>query len=484
MTASRQAEIPWRGLHPLSLAVNLLPQAWRTARNAWPLLLALVVGGEGLGLRAIDLTLLVTFFVLTVGRTLLHFLTLRYRVADGRFEVKVGLFSRSARVLDPERIQNVEIVQNLFHKLAGLVEVRVETTGDGSSHGLLSALREEEATRLRAELRALVRAQAPERAAEPSEEAPPTLALTPLELAAYGFTRRTVGVVAVLTAIGLELFGRFGPEVAEKAGKAMTPDVLLPLIVLAFAGSWLWSAGAATVRHWGHRLRLSPDELITEEGLFTRRRVEIPRGKVQLLRIDETLLRRLMGYGSLLIETAAIGVGDGRSRASEGLVPMVPQERLAELCRAALPALAVDPWTTPLQPAHPRALWRAIFARTLRAAVVCGALVLASPRWGWAALPLVILAPPMAWLDWRRQGWLVAPGTVIARAGFWLRQTWVISRDKVQSVHLVQGPIMRHHGLGRVVVRVAGAAVALPDMGIREAHALLDLLRPEARCAP
>ena len=43
---------------------------------------------------------------------------------------------------------------------------------------------------------------------------------------------------------------------------------------------------------------------------------------------------------------------------------------------------------------------------------LCGALVLASPRWGWAALPLVILAPPMAWLDWRRQGWLVAPGTV------------------------------------------------------------------------
>lgn len=484
MTASEPAEVPWRGLHPLSLAVNLLPQAWRTVRGAWPLLLALVVGGEGLGLRALDLTLLVTFFVLTVSRTLIHFTTLRYRVADGRFQVKVGLLSRSARVLDPGRIQNVEIVQNLFHKLTGLVEVRVETTGDGSSHGLLSALDEAEATRLRAELRALVRAQALEPTTAPVEEAPPALALTPLELAAYGFTRRTVGVVAVLTAVGLELFGRFGPEVAEKASRAMTPDVLLPLIVLAFAGSWLWSAGAATLRHWGHALRFSHDELITEEGLFTRRRVEIPRGKVQLLRVDETLLRRLMGYGSLLIETAAIGVADGRMRAAEGLVPMVPHDRLAALCRDALPALAVDPWSVPLQPAHPRALWRAIFGRTLRAAALCAVLVLAAPRWGWAALPLVIMAPPMAWLDWRRQGWLVSPGTVITRTGFWLRQTWVVSRDKVQSVHLVQGPLMRQHGLGRVEVRVAGGVVGLPDMGIHEARALLDQLRPEARCAP
>ena len=38
------ADTPWRALHPLSLAVNLLPQAWRTARAAWPLLLVVVFG--------------------------------------------------------------------------------------------------------------------------------------------------------------------------------------------------------------------------------------------------------------------------------------------------------------------------------------------------------------------------------------------------------------------------------------------------------
>ena len=38
---------------------------------------------------------------------------------------------------------------------------------------------------------------------------------------------------------------------------------------------------------------------------------------------------------------------------------------------------------------------------------------------------------------------------------------------------------MRHHGLGRVIIRVAGTAVALPDVGIDEAHRILQELSPE-----
>lgn len=478
------SEAPWRGLHPLSLGVNLIPQAWATARGVWPVLFALAIGGGAQGVQAVDLTLIVGFFLLTLGRTLVHFLTLRYRVQAGRFEVRVGLFSRSARVLDPARIQNIELVQNLFHKAAGLVELRVETAGDASSHGLLSALDVAEAERLRAELRALVAAQRPGAAplplgAAPEAGQPPLLELSALELLAYGLSRRTVGTVAVLTAVGLEIFGRLGPQVAEKAQRAMTPQVLLPAVVLAFAGSWLWSAGSALLRHWRYRLWLSGGELITEEGLTTRRRAEIPRKKLQIVRADEPLLRRMMGYGSLLFETAALGVADGRLRQAEGVAPMVPAHRLGELCAVALPALRFDPWQAALRPAHRRALHRAVVARTLRSLVFSAVLIGLFPRYGWASVALVLAAPGLAYLDWRWQGWRLTPGVVLARTGFFTRSTWVVSRDKIQSVAVVQGPLMRQHGLGRVIIRVAGTAVALPDVAIDEALQILHELSPE-----
>jgi putative membrane protein len=126
----------WRALEPASLLVNLIPDLWRTARGAWPLLLAVFVGG-GIA-NVVNLLLLASFFAMAVGRTVLHFLTLRYRLHEGKLEIQTGLIGRRFRVIDPARIQNVEIVQNVFHKLAGLVELRIETAGEAGAEGSLA----------------------------------------------------------------------------------------------------------------------------------------------------------------------------------------------------------------------------------------------------------------------------------------------------------------------------------------------------------
>src|SRR6185503_14051289 len=104
-----------------------------------PIALAFVYGqanGQGL----FDLGLLLLFFGLAIGNTLVHYLTLRYRLADGRLEIRSGLLNRQARVIAADRVQNVEMVRNVFHRLSGLVEVRIETASGTEVEGLLSAL--------------------------------------------------------------------------------------------------------------------------------------------------------------------------------------------------------------------------------------------------------------------------------------------------------------------------------------------------------
>jgi len=56
----------------------------------------------------------------------------------------------------------------------------------------------------------------------------------------------------------------------------------------------------------------------------------------------------------------------------------------------------------------------------------------------------------------------------------------VLARDKLQSIHLVQGPLMRGYGLGRVVLRVAGSQVVLPDLAYLHAAGVLERLRPQS----
>lgn len=463
--ASDTAE--WRSLEPLSLAVNLVPDLWRTLRGAWPLLLPIFFGGPLAGLA--NLPFLALFFAMAAGRTLAHFLTLRYRVHAGKLEIRSGLIARQFRVIDPARIQNIEIVQNVFQKLGGLVELRVETAGESGIEGLLSAISEGEARRLRALL-------APRADVGAAPVAPEVLhQIDLLELVGFGVSAGRVGAAVLVLGFAFDAFTQVSPDAVQGAVQDVRGSAAVGLVLLAIALGYGMSVLGAILRHYGFRMVRTTRGFALEAGLFTRRRVEIPVAKVQVVRAEEPWMRRLMGYGTLHVETAAVGL-PGEQAAAEGVVPMATLDELPVVAANMLPRLDVDPWTATLLPPAPRALVRALLGGGVRWAVMAGAAAWVVGPWallGWG------FGPALAWFDWRRQGWLVTPTTIVARRGFLTRRTWLVARDKVQSVHMRQGPILRANGLVRLEVWVAGSAVSLPDLREDDARALFVALAEE-----
>jgi putative membrane protein len=458
-------ETPWNGLHPVSLLVNIIPRGWKTLRGMWPILLFVVVGGEGMGMgsRLVDLFIILLFTLFSVWNTFIHWATLRYRIHKGRLEITSGLLNRRFRTIDPERIQNVELVQNLFHTWTGLVEVRIDTAGEQSTEGLLSALTVEEATILRNQLAAIGSLATAEQ--EKTETGQLISKMGLAEIFAYGLTQKTIGTVAVITAVGMELMSQIDPESVRDLTVQVQPTTMVAAFLLAFVASWAISALTSLLRFYGFKMTRYQDVIRTEQGLTTKRKTEIPLSKVQLVRADEPLLRRLMGYGTVLIETAGLGVIEGQVRQAEGMVPMVEGADLGAVATAAVPRADVDPWTQKLRPAHPRALHRALIAATIQSSVLIALGLLFLGPMKWVVLALLPVSLVSAWLDWRWQGWLITPTAVVSRRGFFNRRTFILARDKLQSVHQVQGPLMRIHGLSRVIVRVAGSQVSLPDTG-------------------
>ena len=463
-------DTPWKGLHPVSLAVNLLPRAWATIRSMWPFLLFIVIGGEGAGIGFVELMVILVFTLASVWNTFIHWATLRYRMQQGRLEITSGLLNRRSRTIDPARIQNVELVQNLFHTWAGLVELRIDTAGEQQTEGLLSALSVEDATVLRDQL-----ARFGSLAAAESEDDQGTTVVEMglAEILAFGLTQRTIGTVAVLTAVGLEVMGQADPDVARELTSNMQPTVILAAFMLAFVGSWAVSALTSIFRFFGYRMSRLSDAIRTTQGLTTKRNVEIPLSKVQMVRADEPLIRRLMGYGTILIETAGLGVVEGQVRQAEGMVPMVESEELGRVATTAVPHANVNPWTTDLRPAHPRSLYRALVGASIRSLFLIALAFTFLETLKWVIVALFPLALIGAWLDWAKQGWLVTPTSIVSRRGFFNRRTFILSRDKLQSVHIVQGPFMRLHGLSRLVIRVAGSQVSLPETGAADTEWLM-----------
>ena len=155
---------------------------------------------------------------------------------------------------------------------------------------------------------------------------------------------------------------------------------------------------------------------------------------------------------------------------------MVEEQDLGRVAQEAVPHADFDPWEKPLRPAHPRALYRAELAASGRAAFLALVGWLYLDTMEWAVIFIFPIAWASAWLDWKKQGWMVTPSAVVSRRGFFNRRTFILSRDKLQSVHVVQGPFMRLHGLSRIVLRVAGSQISLPDTGDKDTDWLYEQL--------
>lgn len=463
------AEPPWRRLEPASLLVNLVPDVWRTVRVMWLPLLVVFLGRPS-GQR-IDFFLPFLFFGLSFGRTAAHVLTLRYRVREGRLEIQSGILARSHRIIDPGRIQNLGIVQNVFHKAAGLVELRVETAGERGTEGLLSAITVSEAERLRTEL--AVRAPT-----APSARAVREITLA--ELVAYGVSTGRVGAVLVGLAVFTEVATPLFPEWASRVmGR---PGFLLGLALAGMAGSYVLGVLGAVVRWAGYRLYRTARGVAAESGLFTRRRVEVPVSKVQVVRIDESVLRRWMGYATLKVDTAA-GFSPEDPGGSELTVPMVPREEVAEVLHLLIPRGAADVVSARFQPAAPRALVRRLLAATVRWSIL-GALVgVGAERLTGSEAPGLLVGAALVgwglvtnWLAWRFEGWAWVGQLLAIREGWLRRETAVVPIDRIQSVHLLQGPWMRVNGLARVEVWGNRVRLDVPDQRTADARALFDRL--------
>ncbi len=457
----------WKRLHPGSIAVNLIPRTWLALRGLWPLLLAAVLGRRTTPNHLMDAVIIGMLLVSTVGNTVFHWATLRYRVHDGRLEIQSGLISRQMRSIDVSRVQNVEIVRNVFQRMAGLAEVRVETASGREVEGQLSALST-------AEAQALVESLGGSRAAVAGVDTSETVVQNDLtDLLKYGATGTRFAQAAIGLSLALEAVQWVTADV-----RIVPPRAFIALLPLAGLGAWLAGTVGAVVAYQGYvLLRRSDGRLAVDGGLFTRRRVEWRTNKVQAVMIDEPWLRRLAGLASVRVETAAVTRGEGGTATAEALVPAVASERIAFVVNA-VSALSADPETTVWKPAHPLAILRAIVFAAIRGLVLTS--LATWFLWPWGALVgLVIpLFLALAWADSRALAWALTDEALLVRGGYFRRETSIIPRAKVQSATILQPLWWRRRRVARLAVSAAGVQIAVPPMDEDDANALLTALVP------
>jgi len=451
-------------LHPLTLAFAAYTAVRRLILPAIPLLV--------FSDRRLGPAILGVLFVSALAQALGRYFSFRYRVEGGELVVRQGILERRERHIPLERVQEIRIEQGVLHRLLGVVDAQVDTGGGGGPEATLSVLSRAEAERLQLAVGERV-AKVGEAAASPNE-AVVVRRLGVGELALSGLTSNHLVSALALAGLLWTLLDDFVSEGALRRGagavfgttrRVYEQDVWSTVALTVLGGALLlllavtFSVAGAIVLYYGFTLTLRGDDLGRRYGLLTRRASSLPRRRIQVLEVEEGLLRRFCRLATLRADTVA-GRTDGDEPKDQWrgvLLPIVPRAEVEELLPVFLPDLEPGP-----------AEWRQVSRLSVRRGTVKGAAVCALAASASAALqhsayglwPLFMLAP-LYWVNLRRYrhlGYALGERYFRTRRGWLSRSTHLVPIRKVQEVEVRQNWFDRRLGLATLVVDTAGQA--------------------------
>ena len=496
-------ELPLKYLHTTSLVFDLIAHV---RSYLFPLVFGLVGAANG-NVRLLIISGIL--FIPAVLRSAFRYFTLRYRIEDAHFYVDQGLIFRKTRTIPVDRIQNIDLTQNVLHRIFKVAEVKVETASGTEAEAVLRVLSMEEVDTLRKAIFAgkqmLTANQTQKLPAKSSDLAE---SLSPVDqasdIAAVSdpvegeevwkiplIDLIKVGLASnrglVMLGIGLVTFDQFtekGYETVFAFLAGYLPKdtgslgfylqaiiaVVLGLVLLRLVGI-LWYV----LRFFDYKLEQRGDDLRLSCGLLTRVSATVPRKRIQFISVQQNLIMRWFGIATIRVETAGGATDASKPNQSIGktwFMPVIPVAEVPQLVNLLRPGVNWDLERFEFQGLAPRASTRMIriaLVQTLLVAIaVVGANCYFSESletqalvWGGiagvAAMPALIL---FALKKAASRKYARIDNGVVYRTGVFGRKTSVTFFDKLQTVACFQTPFDRRWKMATLALDTAAAGPA------------------------
>lgn len=471
------ADDPGR-LHPFTLLLGPV-----TLLRGWlvPFVIAVFLGRRSEGVLA-GLAVVGLGLAGTLAHQFIVFARLRWWVDHEAFHLRTGLFRVENRSIPIDRIHNVDITESPLPRLLGLAEVKVESAASATTDVTLSYVTRRQADAIRGGL-AGSRSAAEAGAAEAPVDDVVLVHTGTKELLVAGATANRVGAFAAGTAavIGWALeSGMDAESLVERVVDDLRFDVGLAVTVVVVASlviGWVASLVEAQIRFHGFTLVLAGDEARRSHGLFTRSSGVTPLRRVQTVRVDRPVLRRVLGYATVVASTAGSVDKESRESGVGVMAPILRSHHVAGLVSTVL-RRPVD-FETRLEQVSRLAIRRRIIRGSWPIAAVAVPGAWFDPRWPAAAAPAVALVAVWAWRWHAAMGFGAGSDLLVVRSGVLTRKTWYIPTAKVQSAALRAGFFQRRLGLATVIVDTAAAGdgrVLIPDLPHHRAAEVVETL--------
>jgi len=432
------------------------------------------------------------FALITVTVSVLRYLFFQYAIADDAILIREGVINKKQLDIKYARIQGINTEQSFIYRFFDLVTVSFDTAGSAGSEGQLPAVKSE----LGQVLRERIGHAKPESTAEPADgdaenetpaDAKPILRLDWGDMIAIGLAdRRAFLFLAILAPLSEQLSERMGAVIANAVedaaqdlaalGPAIAATLLVTLAIVIIVILVIASIVAAFLRYHKFTLYLENGRLRSVGGLLTRHEANMETGKVQLVRIRQTLVMRWFDRLRIVLHQAS----SKTQKADKNFV--IP---------AAAPGFEAHfvedvfaPEADGLDTTFDNSALRRVSAHYLRPRIlyfgILPALATTTLFWfdnGVKALLFLLWIPLwslLCWQRWRRLAYHVSGDALLRRSGLIAKQLDVFLLRKAQRVTVSQSPYQRRKRLASVRFFLASGSIRLPYIPLRDAERMRD----------
>ena len=477
ITADGVAADAWHRVHPVSPIIN----AWQViaalvaiityrgvsayssgAPSGWEILNGIAEAFHLRGVLMATVAVVIAVLVVSGLYSWLQWRATAYAVDGGAVWFRSGIVFRTNRHARLDRIQSVDIHLPLLGRILGLGRLSIEVAGGAGSSFTIGFLRATELDELRAHILALAaglevgpagEGAQPGAPARPAADSPGRVSGALEAEAARGAARRgaftssapiapenvlyevgagpligslllTVPMMVLLVVLVAVVAASAWAIAARGAVAAPSLFAVVPLVVAS--GSVLWGRFNA---EFAFTAAASPDGIRIRRGLTDSRNQTIPPGRIHAIEIRQPLLWRLKGWYRVTMTQAGNSVKMGKEN-NGGNNEVVSARVLLPVGSRAQAELAVWMVVQDLGVPDPAAFVDSVFAPTHAGA---GAHFTRVPHRARLVDPLVR----------RRRAYALTGSLFVIRDGWLTRRCALIPLARIQSTHILQGPVER-----------------------------------------
>jgi len=445
----------------------------------------------------LTLSIVAAFLAFILISSLLQYWFFKFKRDGNKVLINDGVFKKNHRVIQFDRIQNINILQPLYFKPFNLFTLQIETAGAKGNEADLAGITRAFAEYLRNQV--LQQKEKSSSRVEDNEQVIETEAniLTQAslkDLVKYGVSSNGVfWFFAILAPLFPLLENRVGDSVNKETflkfeqflGGGIGADaiIIIGIILAAIILMFSFSIIGAIIRYYNYQLTLENNQatssnkmLKRSSGLLTNYEESLKLQKIQTMITQSNFIGRWLKIINITLGQVSSSQNTPNNRKSLFVIPARTDEETLALQKNVFVDAPNDIETQGISRRYVNKTL--ILKIILPALAICLPLYLTSDKWWFLVIPFVftLIMFPLVIKRWKAYRFGMKDGYAKFERGLFGFRHMIFPLYKVQRAEVRQSPIQKRHDLATLKIYLASGQIQMQYISIKVANQWLDII--------